>query len=165
MKERGCLLFEPLPANALVAFEEQYGVSLPPDYRDFLIEIGDGGEGPPFYGLLKLGEKADGWSNDEQFANLGKPFPFMTHWVWDTDDAWSSEKDLLKEAAVRLHGALVLGTDGCGIDWVLIVTGTERGQVWQICEQGVQPCAPKRAFLSWYEYWLDGGEDWWPELE
>ncbi len=62
-------------------------------------------------------------------------------------------------------GTLVLGHDGCGMYWHLVITGPERGQVWQITDVGAQPCAPRRDFFSWYEYWLDGHDDWWSALD
>ncbi len=37
------------------------------------------------------------------------------------------------------HGSIVLGTDGCGMYWHLIVTGEHRGQVWSIGGVGAQP--------------------------
>ncbi|MCP4198521.1 MAG: hypothetical protein GY762_15345 [Proteobacteria bacterium] len=46
------------------------------------------------------------------------------------------------------------------MDWILIVTGPEREKVWNRADVGAQPCVPARDFLSWYEYWLDGGKDW-----
>jgi hypothetical protein len=54
------------------------------------------------------------------------------------------------------------------MDWTLIVTGRERGRMWNIEGQGAQPCAPSRAFLDWYLLWLEwmkaGGNinaSWW----
>jgi hypothetical protein len=43
--------------------------------------------------------------------------------------------------------------------WVLIVTGVARGEMWDLGSEGVIPTQPHRDFLSWYEYWLDGGHD------
>jgi hypothetical protein len=33
------------------AFEKRYHIELPQDYRLFLMEVGNGGKGPPYYGL------------------------------------------------------------------------------------------------------------------
>jgi hypothetical protein len=37
------------------------------------------------------------------------------------------------------HGPIVLGTDGCGMYWHLIVTGLHRGHVWNIGGEGAAP--------------------------
>jgi len=47
------------------------------------------------------------------------------------------------------------------MDWHLIVKGPETGNIWWICGEGIQPTAPKRSFLRWFEDWLDGVRDWW----
>jgi hypothetical protein len=44
--------------------------------------------------------------------------------------------------------------------WHLIVAGPERGNVWTLSSEGIQPTAPKRDFLTWYEDWLDGKGSW-----
>ena len=36
-------------------------------------------------------------------------------------------------------GALLLGDDGCAMYWPLVVTGTHRGQVWNVTDVGAQP--------------------------
>jgi hypothetical protein len=36
--------------------------------------------------------------------------------------------------------------------------------MWHLTGEGIQPCAPPRDFLSWYEYWLDGHSDWWADF-
>jgi hypothetical protein len=43
---------------------------------------------------------------------------------------------------------------------LLIVTGPDRGHVWQLADVGVTPTRPKREFLRWFEDWLDGKTDW-----
>ncbi len=78
--------------------------------------------------------------------------------LWEDDEPWTADKEQLR--ATVHHGALPLGTDGCGMEWCLVVTGPERGQIWQLTSEGAQPLAPRRTFLSWYEYWLEGGSDW-----
>ena len=50
------LAFTPcLSAAELDAFEQTHQVLLPPEYRLFLTYIGNGGPGPPAYGLRPLG--------------------------------------------------------------------------------------------------------------
>ena len=98
-------------------------------------------------------EEARIWT---ELPHVQKPFPFSKTWVWEGGDL--SEEGANEE----IHsGSIYLGTDGCGMYWHLIVTGAERGNVWQICGEGLQPTDPKRDFLRWYEEWLDGVRDWW----
>lgn len=48
--------------------------------------------------------------------------------------------------------------------WNIIVTGEERGRMWFFTDVGIQPCVPNRGFLSWFEYWLDGNENYFGEF-
>jgi hypothetical protein len=146
----------------VAAFEKRHQIVLPQDYRLFLLEVGNGGEGPPAYGLLRLGEVPEDYdrSAGEVQDAINKPFPLSQAWVWEGERADNAE---LREALDQ--GILVLGTDGCALYWLLIVTGGERGQIWCKADVGIQPCAPRRDFLSWYEYWLEGGKDWWAEYQ
>jgi SMI1 / KNR4 family (SUKH-1) len=167
IKERiaaqGKRLCPPLTGAEVTEFEVKHGVTLPEGYRRFLIEVANGGEGPPHYGLASLGSgprssyrpETAYW---EQLPDVAKPFPFTKPWVWEDED--SSDEGTQEQ--VR-HGSIYLGTDGCGMDWHLIVTGPERGNIWLITGEGMQPTSPKRDFLTWYSKWLDGlgWEDWW----
>jgi hypothetical protein len=59
--------------------------------------------------------------------------------------AWQWERDPHAEAHIeRVYrdGHLYLGTDRCGMDWLLIVAGPDRGHVWRRDEYGAQPCEP-----------------------
>ncbi len=156
--KRGLQMNPRLTEENVSAFEQRYDVELPQGYRRFLIEVGNGGEGPPFYGLLRLGEVPDDYDRSarEVLNDLRKPFPLTKYWVWEGEQEENPERHQAID-----HGNLVLGTEGCGRYWVLIVTGIERGQMWDRADVGIQPCAPPRDFLSWYEYWLEGGTDWW----
>ncbi|HWY33924.1 MAG TPA: SMI1/KNR4 family protein, partial [Nitrosopumilaceae archaeon] len=43
----------PLAEESILKFERKYSVQLPPDYRNFLLVIGNGGAGP-YYGMETL---------------------------------------------------------------------------------------------------------------
>lgn len=135
----------------LAAFERAYGVALPREYRRFLLEVGDGGEGPPHYGIVPLGHVPDDYqlSADEVLGRLAEPFPETEAWVWEDEP----DPDPERIEAVG-SGALVLGTDGCGLYSLLVVTGDERGKIWTLADVGVAPVDPPADFLSWYEDWL-----------
>ncbi|HCF25660.1 MAG TPA: hypothetical protein DEV81_00180 [Cyanobacteria bacterium UBA11049] len=143
-------LGKPLSLAAIEKFETQHSIILPEDYRQFLLEISNGGDGPPEYRLKVLAETVT-----EEMQPL-QPFPLSNYWVWDDVDDVDEE---LFDSVYRC-GHLYLGTEGCGIDWILIVNSAARGKVWQRSDEGIVPCTPARSFISWYEYWLDGGENW-----
>ncbi len=63
------------------------------------------------------------------------------------------------------HGSLLLGTDGCGMYWHLIVTGPQRGYVWLTDENGAIPFGTRPGtclmpgtpgFLGWVTRWAQG---------
>jgi hypothetical protein len=151
-----CSLDPPLDEKSIGAFEQAHGILLPNGYRQFLLLAGDGGDGPPFYGLDPLVPLADDNSDVQarywvELPDVRQPFPFTRYWIWDqgqeTDEGTT---DQVKWGSIRI------GHDGCGAYWHLIVTGPERGNVWMIAGEGIQPACPKRDFLTWYEDWLDG---------
>jgi hypothetical protein len=160
--ERKINLNSCLTPREIEEFEKRYRIHLPQDYSRFLIEIGNGGSGPPYYGFMPLAGTIKTVTDKKFRPDL--PFPLTEDWVWEDQGSWENgSPDSLDP--IFLHGHLCLGTEGCGEDWILIVTGRERGNIWNRVDVGAISCAPKRDFLSWYEYWLDGNDDWWKNIE
>jgi hypothetical protein len=161
----GKRLGAPLAEGEVARFESEHGIRLPEAYRRFLLEVGNGGDGPPEYGLEPLGDGPSTGGRSEQdywtrLPDITRPFPFTRRWIWEADEETDEGTD--EEVG---HGSLYLGTDGCGMNWHLIVTGPERGHLWMLTGEGIQPTVPRRDFLSWYSDWLDGttSEEWWGE--
>jgi hypothetical protein len=150
---------EPATLEQVEAFERRYRVTLPLAYRRFILEVANGGSGPGG-ALLPLGGVPDGVypSADEALCNLSMPFPLTKGWCWEDD-----EPPCGASMAATRHGHLYLVNQGCGMFWILIVNGPSRNEVWQSVDVGIIPCEPRRDFLSWFEYWLDGGHDWWED--
>lgn len=144
-------------------FESRYGITLPEDYRNFILEIGNGGAGPG-YGLFKLEDE-----EDEEFQLLAQPFLLQT--MWDSDD------ENIQEHQVS-QGTIAIATYGCGVDALLVVTGEQRGKIWiddRSNDGGIYPfslecCAfyhddpytletvddtPALGFYEWYQDWLN----------
>lgn len=151
--------FRTYPALSEIAvreFESRHRVTLPTEYRGFLIHVGNGGAGPA-YGLFKLGEMDDGfghkpWSEDDGFVGiLAKPFPHSCSWndlsekpVFDEaheddldyeyEDEYGRQmrewEDRVYWNTVNVNGAIPICHLGCAYRQWLIVTGAEAGNVW-----------------------------------
>jgi hypothetical protein len=146
--------------EAVHAFEAEHGIVLPEPYRTFVAEITDGSySGPPDCGLLALAELPDDWGDDGQDRCLSRPFPLTEMWLWEEDPRPSEEIDPLLEQVFD-HGAIVLGTDGCGMNWHLVVTGPHRGHIWNISGEGAAPFGAEFGFTTgepgfagWVRHW------------
>lgn len=142
----------PRGESEVAALERRIRVRLPEDYRHCLAEIGTScPDGPPHYGLaspwdptMDLGEPAD----------PARPFPLTEMWIWEGD------ADEAREESVWEHGWVWLGTDGCGMHWVLVTAGAAAGQVWQLTEMGAVPYRGGTSFSEWLWDWLTGGPLW-----
>jgi hypothetical protein len=142
------------------AFEARHGIVLPEPYRSFVAEVTDGSyTGPPDHGLLGLGELPDDWGGDAGERDLSRPFPLVEEWLWE--DAEDEPDDSALDAVFN-HGSLVLGTDGCGMYWHLVVTGPHRGQIWNITDVGAAPFGAEFGhttaacgFAGWVAHWAE----------
>lgn len=130
-------------------FERRIGVALPRDYAWFLAHVGTASaDGPPHYGLVHPhGEPPDGE------VRPGRPFPLIEPWVWEGEESF----DEARHEAVCGQGWVWLGTDGCGLNWVVVVSGPARGQVWILADVGAAPYRAGRPFADWLGDWLAGG--------
>jgi SMI1 / KNR4 family (SUKH-1) len=153
-KNAGVKLLASLSETDLAMFEQERGVELPADYRAYLLQIANGGAGPPEYGLGSLGSLPSDYRLPA--PDLSKPFPFTRSWVWE--DGETSPEGQQDDTH---YGVLILGTDGCAQYWALVVNGPERGKIWMFTDVGIMPLVPGMTFSGWFEAWLDGKRDWW----
>lgn len=156
----------PLTEEVVRGFERAHRVTLPADYRGFLIHVGNGGAGPA-YGLFKLGEMDDGfghkpWTENGGFVgSLSQPFPHTGPWndlteepVYDEsredDQEWEDEyqrqldawEDRVYWNTVNVNGAVPICHLGCAYRQWLVVTGTEASNVWcddRVDKAGLRP--------------------------
>ena len=63
-------------------FEECYQIRLPEDYRNFLLEVGNGGAGP-YYGINRLEDAVVDYHKDKK-DYLKEPFPHTEDWNWSS---------------------------------------------------------------------------------
>ncbi|MEU7027993.1 SMI1/KNR4 family protein [Streptomyces sp. NPDC046275] len=159
--------------QAVRSFEAEHGVVLPEPYRTFVAEICDGlPVGPPYYGLLPFAQIPDDWGAGRPRRLLAEPFPLTDAWVWEEDEEALPEEEFEdRVSAVCDHGSLLLGTDGCGMYWHLVVSGPQRDQVWLIDEFGAIPFGDRTGtclmpgtpgFTGWVTHWAQG-RSWYPE--
>lgn len=142
-----------LPEAEIRAFEEAHGVDLPPEYRSFVAEVGNGPAGPG-HGLMPLtvarpeaGEEwavDDEWREDRLPGRLARPFPLTD----PLPGRISGPEDALTQ------GTLMLAERGCGAFIRLILNGPRTGEVWQIDPDwgGFVPVSTD--FRAWYAGWL-----------
>lgn len=145
-------------------FEAEYGVVLPEPYRSFVAEVTDGSAlGPPEFGLESLGTAGGGSEGavrrGRRARRLGRPFPLTDAWVWEDDPRPVAEIDPVLERVFD-DGSVVLGTDGCGMYWHLVVSGPHRGHVWLITGEGAVPFGAEfghtggdAGFAGWVRHW------------
>ncbi|WP_432087620.1 SMI1/KNR4 family protein [Streptomyces sp. bgisy095] len=153
--------------EAVRTFETEHGIVLPEPYRTFVAEVCDGlRAGPPHYGLLPFAQAPSDWGAGRPERLLAEPFPLTEAWLWEEDEEVLSEEEFeARTDSVYDHGSLLLGTDGCGMYWHLVVTGPQRGHVWLIDENGAIPFGTRPGtslmpgtpgFTGWATHWTQG---------
>lgn len=125
--------------SELAAFESQWGVSLPENYRNYLKTVGGGCFTSSKVDLL------EDWSyHPDALAKdyLQRPFPHVEAWndrTLLTDEGWNSPYFSNDWVA----GSIRIRQTGCEGRDILIITGSLRGEVWhddRACNgEGVYP--------------------------
>jgi hypothetical protein len=168
----------PLIEGELAAFEAAHGVTLPEEYRLFLLVVGNGGAGP-YYGLFRLGEMDEGfafaaWEEGSFVGELTATFPHHAPWNdlsgAPDDEDWEEEgyERSLDEFETRyfdsalVNGAIPICHRGCALRKWLVVSGPEAGNVWcddRADRRGIYPLTvpdkERVTFYQWYRDWLD----------
>jgi hypothetical protein len=115
-------------------FEEKQQIDIPEDYRNFLLSVGDGGAGPNGSIMLPLRfipYHSCGHCRDLDFFR--KPFPHTYTWHIEWDRKRFPEEYLYEEAYDRLEhtqGAFSFASVRGICHYLLIISGTERGNIW-----------------------------------
>jgi len=170
-----------LPDADVIAFEKLHNIRLPDDYREFLVNVGNGGAGP-FYGIFPLGQ-VEGplgmiqWRENDGFVGmLSEPFPLMKSWndtsaMPNHDLLHRDEPEYLRQmelfekeywSTTLANGAFPICHQGCALQILLVVTGPEAGYLWDDRRSEYSGLKPLRladgsqaTFLRWYEEWLN----------
>ncbi|WP_351222807.1 SMI1/KNR4 family protein [Streptomyces sp. NPDC002133] len=170
-----------LTEEQLRAVERRLATELPEEYHTFLLEVGAGGAGPD-YGLFPMTPSGPGALPATGRCTL--PFdPGLTAELdehecaepqradYPDDDAfaaaytpWEARHEELYDALTE--GTLCIGSQGCAYYSLLVVTGPQRGTMWddvRAVGEGVVPVGRRGttgpvSFAEWYLNWLDGAE-------
>lgn len=153
----------------LAAFESQFGVVLPVEYRRFLREVGNGGAGP-YYGVEPLENGLFADLDRKDAADLIDPsleFPLKDRWNLHFEgERGSAEFEQFEDLYFHrkwVNGLIRISNFGCGVSMNLVVNGPEYGNVWvddRCNDGGIYPDIyfgqqSRTGFLDWYELWLD----------
>ncbi|GAB3985098.1 hypothetical protein GCM10029978_096790 [Actinoallomurus acanthiterrae] len=187
-----------LRPDELAELESQLGVTLPDDYRQFLLNVGCGGAGPA-YGVFPVRRTGEGrwhWVGDgadlADPARLAEPFPakgpdpavleallaeqpeeenFPVIEDFDAAyEAWDERWVAVLWAEARTAGAICLCHLGCARREWLVVSGSERGNIWadhRVDDEDLFPLTgsdsgrdegDRVTFGTWYLEWLEQAE-------
>lgn len=154
----------------ITGFEQKWKITLPEEYRAFLLHIGSGGAGP-YYGLEKPENGVYAVIGyDNELNAISDPFPYLEAWNWEVDWYDDSKEEEEWEALdhdyhdpKRSAGLLRISDFGCGISMNLVLNGPCSGEIWtddRANRSGIYPDhyfgnTERLRFLDWYELWLD----------
>ncbi|MEH1873233.1 SMI1/KNR4 family protein [Nostoc sp.] len=145
--------FKPCLSNKdIQVFESRYNIKLPTEYRNFLLEIGNGGAGPG-YGLSGLSgiESEDVIPEKlypENYEILSKPFLLTEAWndldlIVKNNTAFVTNNNKYFDDKF-IQGTLPITNYGCGIYAILVVTGEQSGKIWiddRTNDNGIYPAS------------------------
>ena len=151
IKNKNISLNEVVKMEDIEKFEKENNIKLPEELIFFYTKICNGCVMLDGFNLLKMQE----WKCD--INNLKEDFEFEKYWIWEDD--YNEEK--IKHIT---YGNIKLIDIGDAQSWNIIVNGKERGKMWLFTDVGIQPCAPSMDLLEWFEFWLDGKEDFFYEF-
>ncbi|MEH1906521.1 MAG: SMI1/KNR4 family protein [Nostoc sp.] len=145
--------FKPCLSNKdIQVFESRYNITLPSEYRNFLLEIGNGGAGPGYglSGLLGI-EHEDVILEklyQENYEILSKPFPLTEAWndldlIVKNNQGFVANSDAYFDDKF-IQGTLTITNYGCGIYAMLVITGEQSGKIWiddRTNDNGIYPAS------------------------
>ena len=162
------VLSDPLDSEFVERFESTFQVTLPSEYRSFLLQVGDGGIGPGL-ALRRLGSPfndSEPWAPGEIYLGEHEPNrhlhqPFR-HTHFFEPEPWETES--WEDWAVSASGGLFLFDYGCASWVLLVVTGKQAGEIWIdeiVNSKGLHPIhtedGDRVGFAEFYCNWLQHG--------
>ena len=153
LHDKNIELCDPVDISVIQKFEEEHQISLPQELVDFYTQISNGCRMIDDFQLYPF-EK---WKFDPE--RLRKPFGFKEYWIWE------SESELSHDPKDIENGIIELIDIGDSQTWNIVTNGENFGEMWFFTDVGIQPACPPVSFLKWFEFWLDGGTDYFYEFQ
>ena len=152
---------KPLYEERVRKFEEQYGITLPEDYRRFITTVAKGGT-QPFYGMPSIDEI----KKHDLKADLAQKFPYTLKDPLNIEKLTDAEYRALFDSDVSEKGFIELCDEGCAMYSILIVNTDDEetyGTVWfydLANDVGILPLIDPKSgaamrFSDWLEYYVD----------
>lgn len=128
--------------------ETRLGVSLPDDFRAFLLRVGAGAG--PYYGVWapeRIWDETSAWAEDwGSPIHPADPFPFV---LPNEQRARSAEPDTW-QGPIPVPGSILICHQGCGSFTARALTGAARGTVWDAAwDTGEPTWTPARPPTAW----------------
>ncbi len=157
----------PISQSELTEIEHAFNVCLPEAYRQFLLQVTNGGFGPTA-GLIPLADATKYFREHNGYETiLSTPFTHTEEYHQEDEpdvcraEELNASKQMDNDEFYRTLDFFHAGTlDVCdlgdGYTIKLVVTGPTRGMVWNdfsAVDAGMIPL--NMHFLDWYEQWLD----------
>ncbi len=154
---------KPVSLEKVRAFEEKHRMKLPENYVRVLTELGNGGAGP-YYGLHSLEKLYGVGYTDEFWGDAEETFidASLTLEAWKAWNEMMRKLDLEADDAVYENmvekvaaNALVIGTQGCTYDCLLMCGGSEQGKIVYFDENLEEDAKPIFTHMT-FEEWMLG---------
>lgn len=162
-------LNSPISIEQVTAIEQNYGFQLPPCYKTFITQIGNGGSANahaagPFYGIYSLQrsiDELDGFNAPDGVQRACIIYPFIPNDYWQQQLHVIKNNDLTIEEydaeLARIYGGILpIASQGCAYINGLVLQGEHTGKVVNLSFDHQLPTFTfEDNFLDWYERWLD----------
>ena len=153
LSEKHIELRTPVDISDIREFEKTYNVSLPQELVNFYTLVSNGCAMIDGFDLYPFEQ----WKFDPERIQL--PFGFSEYWMWENESELSHDPKEIENGIIELIDL------GDAQNWNIVVNGETYGNMWFYTDVGIQPACPAMSFLKWFEYWLDGGEDYFYEFQ
>ncbi len=148
--------------SELEQFENEAGVRIPDDYREFLLRIANGGHS--HCRLVSLSDWcASYWGDDAKPSFVAEPC-IVTPDVHEYGKEWLDRSGVVDWNARwdrnewnPMFGTIAVAEIGCGLFFSMVMNGPFRGRIFSWGDHALNPpyMYPHNNFGEWFESWID----------